>query len=95
MQDQGNYIWPLEQLHWDLISQQLPQFLAYKKVNQQLQLSYISSLAQLSTSETFLHTTKCMRVDRNEMGCPKIWHKYKNKEKAFTLHNDFYQPVCT
>ena len=37
MQDQGDYIWPLEQLHWVLISQQLPQFPAYKNVNQQLQ----------------------------------------------------------
>ena len=49
MQDQGDYIWPLEQLHLVLISQHL---------NQQLQLSYMNSLAQLTTSETLLHAKK-------------------------------------
>ena len=58
MLDKGNYIWLLEQLYWVLISRRLPQFSAYKKVNQQLQLSFTNSLAQLTTSETLLHATK-------------------------------------
>ena len=87
MQDQGDYIWPLEQLHWALISQHL---------NQQLQLSYMNSLAQLTTPETLLHATKnvwewtgmkwdVLRYDRNiPLVMKRTAMKKEKRKKAFT-----------